>query len=198
MAENNGLEDIAQYADPSRRKFLFGLISTAIAAPTVISFVSGAIGGASASNALPMGGLFIDNSGNYNYDPSANWLADPSANYLCILTGNYTLNTGNYFSNSSANYWLDIYTDTSGNSVYFDYSSNTMYDVNGSWMCDPSMNFLYDPSGNWTPLTQTSNQQPNNPTPTNAPAATTTTAPAQAGTVTPTTTTVPKALPETR
>lgn len=198
MAENNELEGIAQFADPSRRKFLFGLISSAIAAPTVISFVSGAVGSsANASNVVPMGGLVPNQYGTYWYDPSANWPQDVNAGHLCDISANYTAISGVIFSDVSGNAaYAGRYMDSSGNILYHDVTSNFYYQPSGNWFCDPSMNFLYDPSGNWTPLTQNVNSQPTTPAPTNAP--TTTTAPVRAETVTPTTTTVPKALPETR
>jgi len=205
MADNNELHEITRFADPSRRKFLLGLVGAAVATPTVISFISNTLGSsANAYNGIQTyPGLWQMPSGNYVIDPSANyWLRDPNANYLCDITSNYLPVSGNFYADYSGNWPIDAYADASGNMLYAEITGNFFYEPSGSWYCDPSMNFIYNPTGNWTPLSVTTTTEA--PTTTAAPATTeaptTTAAP---------TTTVPvgtesvlspavKSLPETR
>ena len=153
MTENNELHDIARFADPSRRKFLLGLVSAAVATPTIISFISNTVTSSASANGIqPNGGLWQSQWGNYGFDPSANWSLDPNANYLCDISSNYFPVSGNFYSDYSANWYVNAYVDASGNTVYHDLTGNFFYEPSANWCCDPSMNFLYDPSGNWTPL----------------------------------------------
>jgi hypothetical protein len=180
MAENNELNDIARFADPSRRKFLLGLVSAAVATPTIISFVSNTVGSSASANGIQTyPGLWRQPFGNYVIDPSANWSRDPNANYLCNITSNYLPVSGNFFADYSGNWSVGAYADASGNMVYADWTGNFFYDPSANWYCDPSMNFVYNPTGNWTPLSvNTTTVAPTTSTaPTTTAAPTTTTAP---------------------
>jgi len=197
MNSENVFEEVAKYANPTRRTFLLGLLGAAITAPAVVSFFgrSGqALGPQSVSSS---GGLGYDtNFYHFFYDPSANWLTDPNAAFLCDLSANYSPTTANYY-NVSGNYIGNYWQDASGNSIIQEITSNAFYEASGNWVCDPQGQFLYNPSGNWTPLSapQSGNTPTTVPT-TQAPTTTTTTTPSASTESTPSTTL--KKLPETR
>jgi hypothetical protein len=219
VPSKNVFEEVARYANPSRRTFLLGLLGAAITAPTVVSFFGKSGQAIGPQSLTPNGGLTIWNGNwfdtRYFYDPSANWLTDPSANYLCDISANYPYYSanpirdlsGNYYIDLSGNYnyFEDIYYDASGNSyVVHEVTGNAYYEPSGNWVCDPQGQFLYDPSGNWTRMTP-------EPVPDTATTVPTTQAPATS-TTSPTSTTVapvaatqsspsattPQKLPETR
>lgn len=222
VSSENVFEEVAKYANPTRRTFLLGLLGAAITAPAVVSFF-GRSGQALSSQSVSSSGGLSEWTGWYDtryfFDPSANWPNDPSANFMCDISANfpyYSANpirdsSGNYFTDMSGNYnnFEDVYYDASGNhyvvhdvtSNYY-YGNGAYYEPSGNWVCDPSGQFLYNPSGNWTPLSapQSGNIPPTVPS-TQAP--TTTTVPSTT-TTTPvvatesTKSTTPKKLPETR
>jgi hypothetical protein len=163
MADDEILEAVAEKVEPSRRKFVLGLLAAGITAPSVASFVMGKTGGSSRVATPVRPASIIDGSGNFNVqwmDPSGNTYTDPSANYMYE-----TYMSGNFLRDSSGNFMLDssgnllcgtsgnILLDGSGNALV-DYSSNHPYvlDPSGNWSYDPSSNAiglpLRDPSGN--------------------------------------------------
>jgi hypothetical protein len=209
-------EEVAKYANPTRRTFLLGLLGAAITAPAVVSFFGRSGQAIGTQSVSATGGLIEWNGGwwdpRYFYDTSANWPSDPSANYLCNISANfpyYSANairdsSGNYFTDVSGNlnYFESVYYDTSGNYVVHEVTGNAFYEPSGNWVCDPQGQFLYDPSGNWTRMTpEPSGNTPDlsGNTPTNVP---TTQAPTTTTTVVAekqaSATTTPKKLPETR
>ena len=213
VSSENVFEEVAKYANPTRRTFLLGLLGAAITAPAVVSFFGRSGQALGSQSVSPTGGLWEWNNSlywqeiTYLYDPSANWPADPSANFMCDISANYPYYSANPLTNTdpnaSGNYWQDIYMDASANSyVVHEVTGNAYYEPSGNWVCDPQGQFLYNPSGNWTPLSA----PPSGNTPTTVPntqAPTTTTVPSTT-TTTPvvatesTKSTTPKKLPETR
>ena len=216
VSSENVFEEVAKYANPTRRTFLLGLLGAAITAPAVVSFF-GRSGQALSSQSVSSSGGLSEWTGWYDtryfFDPSANWPNDPSANFMCDISANfpyYSANpirdsSGNYFTDMSGNYnnFEQVHYDISGNYVIHEVTANAYYEPSGNWVCDPQGQFLYDPSGNWTRMTPeiSGNNPIDNSTTTTAP--TTTTTPATT-TTTPvvatesTKSTTPKKLPETR
>ena len=205
MSSENVFEEVAKYANPTRRTFLLGLLGAAITAPAVVSFFGRSGQALGSQSVSPAGGLgYESNFGHFFYDPSANWIPDPSANFMCVLSGNYLPVSANYsVSSGNYSYNANVYSDPSFNQLVLqEWTSNAFYDISANWVCDPQGQFLYDPSGNWTQMTP----DPSANTPTTVPntqAPTTTTVPSTT-TTTPvvatesTKSTTPKKLPETR
>jgi len=217
VSSENVFEEVAKYANPTRRTFLLGLLGAAITAPAVVSFFGRSGQALGPQSVSPTGGLtewtgWYDRR--YFFDPSANWPNDPNANFMCDISANfpnYSANpirdaSGNFFTDLSGNYsyFEQVYYDASGNNyVVHDITANAYtggsvyYEPSGNWVCDASGQFLYDPSGNWTPLSapQSGNTPTTVPT-TQAPATTTTTTPSASTESTKSTT--PRKLPETR
>lgn len=213
VSSENVFEEVAKYANPTRRTFLLGLLGAAITAPAVVSFF-GRSGQALGTQSVSASGGLSEWTGWYDtryfFDPSANWPADPSANFMCNISANFPYYSANPIRNPSGNFYTDqsgnynyfemIYYDASGNNyVVHDITGNAYYEPSANWMCDPSGQLLYNPSGNWTPLSAP--QSGNTPTPTTAPSTTvapTTTTTTPVVTTESTKSTTPKKLPETR
>ena len=144
MTSDENLDVIAAKVEPSRRKFILGLLAAGVTAPSVASFVMGksksGIGG-SAQAIRPSS--IVDASGNFSFstmDPSGNLLPNYSANFM------YELLSGNFLRDASGNFL----TDASGN-LLCGTSGNILLDGSGNALVNPSGNipYLLDPSGNW-------------------------------------------------
>jgi hypothetical protein len=151
MADDEILEAVAEKVEPSRRKFVLGLLAAGITAPSVASFVMGKTGGSSRVATPVRPASIIDGSGNFNFqwmDPSGNTYTDPSANYMYE-----TYMSGNFLRDSSGNFMLDssgnLLCGTSGN-ILLDGSGNALYNysANQPYVLHPSGNWAYDPSSN--------------------------------------------------
>ena len=151
MADDEILEAVAEKVEPSRRKFVLGLLAAGITAPSVASFVMGKTGGSSRVATPVRPASIIDSSGNFNFqwmDPSGNTYTDPSANYMYE-----TYMSGNFLRDSSGNFMLDssgnLLCGTSGN-ILLDGSGNALYNysANQPYVLHPSGNWAYDPSSN--------------------------------------------------
>jgi hypothetical protein len=162
MADDEILEAVAEKVEPSRRKFVLGLLAAGITAPSVASFVMGKAGGSSRVANPVRPASIIDGSGNFNfqYSFSGNTYPEYSANFMYegYLSGNFLRDSsGNYMLDASGNLLCgtsgNILLDGSGNALY-NYSANQPYVVHpsGNWSYDPSSNAiglpLRDPSGN--------------------------------------------------
>jgi hypothetical protein len=152
MADDEILEAVAEKVEPSRRKFVLGLLAAGITAPSVASFVMGKTGGSSRVATPVRPASIIDGSGNFYTDPSANSMYETymSGNFLRDSSGNFMLDSsGNLLCGTSGNILLD----GSGNALY-NYSANQPYVLHpsGNWSYDPSSNAiglpLRDASGN--------------------------------------------------
>ena len=145
MANDEILEAVADKVEPSRRKFVLGLLAAGITAPSVASFVMGRAKDSASRAGLPVRpSSIIDGSGNFNFqwmDPSGNTYSDPSANYIYEA---YL--SGNFLRDASGNFLLDA----SGN-LLCGTSGNILLDASGNALPDPSGNSAYvpHPSGNW-------------------------------------------------
>ena len=119
MSSENVFEEVAKYANPTRRTFLLGLLGAAITAPAVVSFF-GRSGQALGTQSVSASGGLSEWTGWYDtryfFDPSANWPADPSANFMCNISANFPYYSANPIRNPSGNF----YTDQSGNYNYFE------------------------------------------------------------------------------
>ena len=152
MADDEILEAVAEKVEPSRRKFVLGLLAAGITAPSVASFVIGKTKSSTSRTGLPVRpASIIDSSGNFNLqymDPSGNAYLDPSANYYYE---NYL--SGNFLRDASGNFLLDasgnLLCGTSGN-ILLDGSGNALvnYSANQPYVLHPSGNWSYDPSSN--------------------------------------------------
>lgn len=152
MADDEILEAVAEKVEPSRRKFVLGLLAAGITAPSVASFVIGKTKSSTSRTGLPVRpASIIDSSGNFNLhymDPSGNAYLDPSANYFYE---NYL--SGNFLRDASGNFLLDasgnLLCGTSGN-ILLDGSGNALIDLSGNspYVLDPSGNWSYDISSN--------------------------------------------------
>jgi hypothetical protein len=151
MADDEILEAVAEKVEPSRRKFVLGLLAAGITAPSVASFVMGKTGGSSRVATPVRPASIIDGSGNFNFqwmDPSGNTYTDPSANSMYE-----TYMSGNFLRDSSGNFMLDssgnLLCGTSGN-ILLDGSGNALYNysANQPYVLHPSGNWSYDPSSN--------------------------------------------------
>ena len=152
MSADEILGEAADKLEPSRRKFILGLLAAGITAPSVASFVAGRVNRSSATSALPIRpASIIDSSGNFNMqwmDPSGNTYYDPSANYMYE-----TYFSGNFLRDSSGNFVLDasgnLLCGTSGN-ILLDSSGNAIPNVSGNspYIVHPSGNWTSDPSSN--------------------------------------------------
>ncbi len=145
MADDEILESIAEKVDPSRRKFVLGLLAAGITAPSVASFVMSKAKDSATRVGLPVRpASIIDGSGNFNFqwmDPSGNTYAEPSANYFYenFLSGNFLRDgSGNFLLDGSGN----LLCGTSGN-ILLDGSGNAVIDASGN------MPYIPHPSGNW-------------------------------------------------
>lgn len=145
MADDEILDAVAEKVDPSRRKFVLGLLAAGITAPSVASFVMSKAKDSTSRVGLPVRpASIIDGSGNFNFqwmDPSGNTYSNPSANYYYE---NYL--SGNFLRDASGNFLLD----GSGN-LLCGTSGNILLDGSGNALIDPSGNSPYipHPSGNW-------------------------------------------------
>lgn len=145
MADDEILDAVAEKVEPSRRKFVLGLLAAGITAPSVASFVMGKARDSASRVGLPVRpSSIIDGSGNFNFqwmDPSGNTYSDPSANYIYEA---YL--SGNFLRDASGNFLLDA----SGN-LLCGTSGNILLDGSGNALLDPSGNYPYlpHPSGNW-------------------------------------------------
>ena len=145
MANDEILDAVAEKVEPSRRKFVLGLLAAGITAPSVASFVMGKAKDSASRVGLPVRpSSIIDGSGNFNFqwmDPSGNTYSDPSANYIYEA---YL--SGNFLRDASGNFLLDA----SGN-LLCGTSGNILLDASGNALPDPSGNspYVVDPSGNW-------------------------------------------------
>ena len=145
MADDEILDAVAEKVEPSRRKFVLGLLAAGITAPSVASFVMGKARDSASHVGLPVRpSSIIDGSGNFNFqwmDPSGNTYSDPSANYMYE-----TYLSGNFLRDASGNFLLDA----SGN-LLCGTSGNILLDGSGNALLDPSGNYPYlpHPSGNW-------------------------------------------------
>ena len=150
MADDEILEAVAEKVEPSRRKFVLGLLAAGITAPSVASFVMGKTGGSSRMTTPVRPASIIDSSGNFNvrFTFSGNTYPDPSANYLyeTYLSGNFLRDaSGNFMFDASGN----LLCGTSGN-ILLDGSGNALvnYSANQPYVLHPSGNWSYDPSSN--------------------------------------------------
>jgi len=152
MADDEILEAVAEKVEPSRRKFVLGLLAAGITAPSVASFVIGKTKSSTSRTGLPVRpASIIDSSGNFNLhymDPSGNAYLDPSANYFYedYLSGNFLRDaSGNFILDASGN----LLCGTSGN-ILLDGSGNALIDLSGNspYVLDPSGNWSYDISSN--------------------------------------------------
>ena len=91
VSENEFIQNILKNSDPSRRRFLAGLIGTAVATPTVVSFAIGKLASAQPSTPGNAGAFFTDPSGNFTPAPYGNWIADPVQ--ITCATSAVTLST---------------------------------------------------------------------------------------------------------
>ena len=145
MADDEILDAVVEKVEPSRRKFVLGLLAAGITAPSVASFVMGKAKDSASRVGLPVRpASIIDGSGNFNFqwmDPSGNTYSDPSANYIYEA---YL--SGNFLRDASGNFLLDA----SGN-LLCGTSGNILLDGSGNALLDPSANhpYLPHPSGNW-------------------------------------------------
>ncbi|CAB4586772.1 unannotated protein [freshwater metagenome] len=145
MANDEILDAVAEKVEPSRRKFVLGLLAAGITAPSVASFVMGKAKDSASRVSLPVRpSSIIDGSGNFNFqwmDPSGNTGSYSSANYMYE-----TYLSGNFLRDASGNFLLDA----SGN-LLCGTSGNILLDGSGNALLDPSGNYPYlpHPSGNW-------------------------------------------------
>lgn len=146
MANDEILDAVAEKVEPSRRKFVLGLLAAGITAPSVASFVMGKAKDSASRVGLPVRpASIIDASGNFNFQ----WM-DPSGNTGTYFSANYIYEeflSGNFLRDASGNFLLD----GSGN-LLCGTSGNILLDVSGNAIPNYSANFPYvvDPSGNWT------------------------------------------------
>ena len=150
MANDEILEAVAEKVEPSRRKFVLGLLAAGITAPSVASFVMGKTGGSSRVATPVRPASIIDGSGNFNfqYSFSGNTYPEYSANFMYeeYLSGNFLRDaSGNYMLDASGN----LLCGTSGN-ILLDGSGNALYNysANQPYVLHPSGNWSYDPSSN--------------------------------------------------
>ena len=151
MANDEILEAVAEKVEPSRRKFVLGLLAAGITAPSVASFVMGKTGGSSRVATPVRPASIIDGSGNFNFQ-----IMDPSGNTNSYYSANYNYEeylSGNFLRDSSGNFMLDasgnLLCGTSGN-ILLDGSGNALYNysANQPYVLHPSGNWSYDPSSN--------------------------------------------------
>lgn len=152
MADDEILEAVAEKVEPSRRKFVLGLLAAGITAPSVVSFVVSKTKPSSATAGRPIRpSSIIDGSGNFNFqwmDQSGNTYSEPSANWIyeTYLSGNFLRDaSGNFILDASGN----MLCGTSGN-ILLDASGNAVINTSGNqpYVLDPSGNWTYDMSGN--------------------------------------------------
>ena len=146
MADDNIFDAVTEKIEPSRRKFLLGLLAAGVTAPTVASFVMGQASGPVARTGTPIRpASLIDSSGNFNMTVSGqSYTSCSNSIYQNFLSGNFLRDAnGNFILDGSGN----LLCGTSGN-ILLDASGQALIGSgNNLYILNPSGNWSYDPYG---------------------------------------------------